>query len=107
MRAERLIGKGMKLVRDMGLSVTPKLHGLEIHLVGPMGMYPVIIALFMEQWLEQYTYAGSQTSSHEIDGAPGTNACVKRCNEMQPKCPRGHQESHNRTHQRQAQEYGG
>ena len=38
----------------MGFSVTPKMHGMESHVVRQMGTIPGGIGKLMEHWIEQY-----------------------------------------------------
>ena len=52
------IDKAMSHIRSMGFSVTPKMHGMESHVVRQMGTIPGGIGKLMEHWIEQYHQTG-------------------------------------------------
>ena len=52
------IDKAMARIRSMGFSVTPKMHGMESHVVRQMGTIPGGIGKLMEHWIEQYNQTG-------------------------------------------------
>jgi hypothetical protein len=52
------IDKAMAHIRSMGFSVTPKMHGMESHVVRQMGTIPGGIGKLMEHWIEQYHQTG-------------------------------------------------
>jgi hypothetical protein len=45
-------------IRGMGFSVTPKMHGMESHLVRQMRTTPGGIGMLVEHWIEQYHQIG-------------------------------------------------
>ncbi len=45
-------------IRGMGFSVTPKMHGMESHVVRQMRTTPGGIGMLMEHWIEQYHQIG-------------------------------------------------
>jgi hypothetical protein len=51
---EKSVTLAMFQMRVMGFSITPKLHGLECHLVHQMRTVPGGIAMLIEHWVEQY-----------------------------------------------------
>ena len=48
------IDNAMAHIRGMGFSVTPKMHGMESHVVRQMRTTPGGIGMLMEHWIEQY-----------------------------------------------------
>ena len=62
-RAEVLVKIGMKQIRELQLSITPKLHGVEAHIVAQMRAIPGGIAQLMEYWMEHYHQTGSNFDS--------------------------------------------
>jgi hypothetical protein len=48
----------MRKTRELGLSITPKLHGMEDHVIQQMRTYPGGIAMLIESWVEQYHQTG-------------------------------------------------
>ena len=52
------IDKAMAHTRGMGISITPKMHGMEIHVVNQMQDIPGGIGRMMEHWIEQYHQTG-------------------------------------------------
>lgn len=58
-KAEQIIKIAMKYVRDFELSITPKIHGIEAHVVAQMRAIPGGIARLMEYWMEHYHQTGS------------------------------------------------
>jgi len=52
--AAKSVKLAMFQMRLMGFSITPKLHGLECHLVHQMRTVPGGIAMLIEHWVEQY-----------------------------------------------------
>jgi hypothetical protein len=57
--AEQYIKQAMTYARKLKLSITPKLHGMEKHVVDQMKRIPGGIALLMEYWIEKYHQTGS------------------------------------------------
>jgi hypothetical protein len=57
-RAQDRIDKAMAHTRRMGISVMPKMHGMEMHVVNQMGNTPGGIGRMMEHWIEQYHQIG-------------------------------------------------
>ena len=51
---EKSIQQAMFMMRAMGFSITPKMHGLECHLLHQMRTVPGGIAGHIEHWVEQY-----------------------------------------------------
>jgi hypothetical protein len=51
---EKAVEQAMFQMRHMGFSITPKMHGLECHLVHQMRTVPGGIAMLIEHWVEQY-----------------------------------------------------
>jgi hypothetical protein len=51
---EKSVKLAMFQMWAMGFSITPKLHGLECHLVHQMRTVPGGIAMLIEHWVEQY-----------------------------------------------------
>jgi hypothetical protein len=51
---EKAVEQAMFQMRHMGFSITPKMHGLECHLVHQMRTVPGVIAMLIEHWVEQY-----------------------------------------------------
>ncbi len=41
-------------IRSMGYSITPKMHGMESHVLTQMRTIPGGIGKLMEHWIEQY-----------------------------------------------------
>ena len=58
-KAEEIISIAMKLIRGFGLSITPKIRGIESHVVSQMRTIPGGIARLMEYWMEHYHQTGS------------------------------------------------
>ena len=58
-KAEQIIRIGMKLIRGFDLSITPKIHGIEAHVVAQMRAIPGGISRLMEYWMEHYHQTGS------------------------------------------------
>jgi hypothetical protein len=58
METQELIDKAMAHIRSMGFSVTPKLHGMESHVVTQMRTIPGGIGKLMEHWIKQYHQTG-------------------------------------------------
>jgi hypothetical protein len=54
------IDKAMAHTRTMGFSVTPKMHGMESHVVRQMRTIPGGIGMLMEHWIEHYHQTGYQ-----------------------------------------------
>ena len=52
------INKAMAHTRGMGISITPKMHGMEMHVVNQMRDIPGGIGRMMEHWIEQYHQTG-------------------------------------------------
>jgi hypothetical protein len=52
------IDKAMAHIRSMGFSITPKMHGMEKHVVTQMQTIPGGIGKLMEHWIEQYHQIG-------------------------------------------------
>lgn len=52
------IHKAMNHMREMGISITPKMHGMEQHVVSQMRNIPGGIRKLMEHWIEQYHQIG-------------------------------------------------
>jgi hypothetical protein len=52
------INKAMAHTRGMGISITPKMHGMEMHVVNQMQDIPGGIGRMMEHWIEQYHQTG-------------------------------------------------
>ena len=52
------IDKAMAHTRGMGISITPKMHGMEMHVVNQMRDIPGGIGRMMEHWIEQYHQTG-------------------------------------------------
>ena len=52
------IDKAMEHIRSMGFSITPKMHGMESHVVRQMRTIPGGIGKLMEHWIEQYHQTG-------------------------------------------------
>ena len=52
------IDNAMAHIRGMGFSVTPKMHGMESHVVRQMRTTPGGIGMLMEHWIEQYHQIG-------------------------------------------------
>jgi len=57
---EASIVQAMYQMRKMGFSITPKMHGLECHLVHLMRTIPGGIHHMIEHWLEQYHQKGAE-----------------------------------------------
>ena len=57
-KTQEIIDRAMALHRRMGLSVTPKAHGMEHHVVPQMRRIPGGIGKLMENWVEQYHQDG-------------------------------------------------
>ena len=57
-KAQERISKAMSQIRSMGLSITPKMHGMECHVVNQMQTIPGGIGRLMEHWIEQYHQTG-------------------------------------------------
>lgn len=57
---ETSIKQAMYEMRKMGFSITPKMHGLECHLVHLMRTIPGGIHHLIEHWLEQYHQKGAE-----------------------------------------------
>ena len=55
---QQRINKAMAQCRKMGMSITPKLHGMEMHVVNQMRTIPGGIGKHMEHWIEQYHQIG-------------------------------------------------
>jgi len=53
-KTEESVKQAMFQMREMGFSITPKIHGLECHLVHQMRTVPGGIAMLIEHWVEQY-----------------------------------------------------
>ena len=51
---EKAVKQAMYQMKQMGFSITPKLYGLEDHLVYQMRTIPGGIAQLIEHWVEQY-----------------------------------------------------
>ena len=58
-RAEQVIRIAMKYIRGFELSITPKIHGIETHVVAQMRTIPGGIVRLMEYWMEHYHQTGS------------------------------------------------
>ena len=56
--AQQRINKAMAQCRKMKMSITPKLHGMEMHVVNQMRTTPGGIGKHMEHWIEQYHQIG-------------------------------------------------
>ena len=56
--AQKRIDKAMAHIRSMGFSITPKMHGMEKHVVTQMQTIPGGIGKLMEHWIEQYHQIG-------------------------------------------------
>ena len=52
------IDQAMAHIRSMGFSITPKMHGMEKHVVTQMQTIPGGIGKLMEHWIEQYHQTG-------------------------------------------------
>ena len=52
------IDMAMAQIRAMGFSITPKMHGMENHVVNQMRTIPGGIGRLMEHWIEQYHQIG-------------------------------------------------
>ena len=52
------IDNAMAHIRGMGICVTPKMHGMESHVVRQMRTTPGGIGMIMEHWIEQYHQIG-------------------------------------------------
>lgn len=59
-KTQLLINMAMKAIRKLGLSITPKLHGMEDHVVNQMRNIKGGIAPLMEYWIEHYHQIGSK-----------------------------------------------
>ena len=59
-RAQLFINKAMELTRELGLSVIPKYHGAEAHIVQQMRNTKGGLHEFDESWMEQYHQTGYQ-----------------------------------------------
>lgn len=55
---QEIINKAMCQLRLMGISITPKMHGMECHVVNQMRTIPGGIGRLMEHWIEQYHQIG-------------------------------------------------
>jgi len=55
---QKRIDKTMAHIRSMGFSITPKMHGMEKHVVTQMQTIPGGIGKLMEHWIEQYHQIG-------------------------------------------------
>ena len=55
---QKRIDKAMAHIRSMGFSITPKMHGMEKHVVTQMQTIPGGIGKLMEHWIEQYHQIG-------------------------------------------------
>jgi hypothetical protein len=52
------INQAIAHIRSMGFSITPKMHGMEKHVVTQMQTIPGGIGKLMEHWIEQYHQTG-------------------------------------------------
>jgi polyhydroxyalkanoate synthesis regulator protein len=59
-KTQLLINMAMKAIRKLGLSITPKLHGMEDHVVNQMRNIKGGIGPLMEYWIEHYHQIGSK-----------------------------------------------
>lgn len=57
-QAEKYIKNALQLMRDMGISITPKAHGMEDHVVKQMAKVPGGIGNLVEHWIEKYHQEG-------------------------------------------------
>jgi len=57
-KTQETIDIAMLQMRRMGISVTPKMHGMEKHIVMQMQTIPGGIGRLMEHWIEQYHQIG-------------------------------------------------
>jgi hypothetical protein len=55
---QKRIDMAMAQIRAMGFSITPKMHGMEKHVVNQMRTIPGGIGRLMEHWIEQYHQIG-------------------------------------------------
>ena len=55
---QKRIDMAMAQIRAMGFSITPKMHGMEKHVVNQMRTIPGGIGRLMEHWIEQYHQVG-------------------------------------------------
>ena len=61
-KTQEIIDRAMFHMRTMGFSVTPKMHGMEYHVVTQMRNIPGGLGRLMEHWVEQYHQIG-----HRLD----------------------------------------
>ena len=57
-KTQKRIDKAMAHSRQMGMSITPKMHSMEMHVVNQMRTTPGGIGKHMEHWIEQYHQIG-------------------------------------------------
>jgi hypothetical protein len=57
-RTQDRIDKALAHIRRMDISVTPKMHGMDMHVVNQMRNTPGGIGRMMEHWIEQYHQIG-------------------------------------------------
>ena len=57
-KTQEIIDRAMFQMRKMGFSVTPKMHGMEHHVVTQMRNIPGGLGRLMEHWIEQYHQIG-------------------------------------------------
>ncbi len=57
-KTQETIDSAILQMRRMSISVTPKMHGMEKHIVMQMQSIPSGIGRLMEHWIEQYHQIG-------------------------------------------------
>ncbi|KAL7528525.1 hypothetical protein ACHAXR_003576, partial [Thalassiosira sp. AJA248-18] len=57
-KTQEMIDKAMAQLRSMDFSITPKMHGMEKHVVDQMRSIPGGISKLIEHWVEQYHQVG-------------------------------------------------
>ena len=83
------INKAMAHTRDMGISITPKMHGMEAHVVGQMHAIPGGISKLIEHWVEQYHQVGHRYDlSYCRAGKLERQACYRSVAEKRARHPK-------------------
>ena len=82
------IDKAMAQCRKMGMSITPKLRGMERHVVNQMRTIPGGIGKHMEHWIEQYHQIGYRFDvAYCRVGSMKGQAAIRSSNEKRGRNP--------------------
>ena len=78
----------MAHIRDMGVSITPKMHGMEKHVVKQMLATPGGIGRLVEHWIEHYHQVGYRFDvAYDRVGSTEVSAKIRATSEKRSRHP--------------------